>query len=170
MRLPNWFWPKASNPQSGLAVRLGRLLHWLCAIAAAVLTIFASALAMTALLSSPANAQRTDASLAQENAVDPADVVWDEPAERAEPTVSASDAPKLPRLHSPERRPETGTLADAVEPMPDLRPVEPTRAPIEESRQTTVDWDLLQQAGALLIAAFLLALTGRGLRYVLSDE
>ena len=160
MRLPNWIWPKVRNTESGFAGRLGRLLHWLCSISAAGLIILAAALAVSAVLSSPAKAQGAStenaAQNSQEDKISPADVVWDQPAKT--PELKTKNAAVPP------------TIADTVDQIPDLRRVQIGTKPIDEASKPNVDWALLQFSGALFVGGILLAMLGRGLRYLLADE
>jgi hypothetical protein len=158
---------------------LGRLLHWLCAIAAVTLALGAATLAVIALLASPANAQEVAPANSVER-IDPANVVWDEPAPKPNSKIAGPSEDYQPRAaargpsatHEVPRSnaPGSGTLADTVEQMPDLRPVQPTRTPIEDSPKQGADWEMLQDAGALFLGALVLAFIGRGLRYLLANE
>jgi hypothetical protein len=66
MRAPNCLWPREKNGSDGLGVRLGRVLHWVCATIAFLLIALGLVLAAVAILSGPANAQ-ADARAKQTN-------------------------------------------------------------------------------------------------------
>ena len=152
LRLPNWIWPTERNPETGFAVRLGRMLHWLFAISAGAFIAVALVMAISALASAAAAAQQAPAENASANG--------------AEPNPFARFATN----GSQQKIEDTGTIADTVESMPELRPVQPTRTPIEDSPKETVDWALLQASAAVFLAGLALALIGRGLRYVFANE
>jgi hypothetical protein len=179
MRLPNWLWPKTMNPEPGFAARLGRLLHWLCAISAAVLAIFAAVLAVVAVLSSQATAQNTAANVVQEDKPDPANIVWDAPSDQVSTSIRSQ---KLPHVHSAAPTAQTADQTDNLAaasahtsvlgaysqrdrgsdiPLPNLEAPPKTSA---------VDWVLLRTAGILFLGSIALMLLGRGIRYILSNE
>jgi hypothetical protein len=112
------------------------------------------------VLSSPAKAQgaptENAAQNSQEDKISPADVVWDQPAKT--PELKTKNAAVPP------------TIADTVDQIPDLRRVQIGTKPIDEASKPNVDWALLQFSGALFVGGILLAMLGRGLRYLLADE
>jgi hypothetical protein len=162
MRAPNWMWPRQVSAESGLAIRLGRALHWLFAIAGAAMIIIAAVMAFSAVSSSAAAAQQNEGvnqvgpSLHEEQNSSEAN-----PFDRFDSNASSGQpgdamTPHTSVLGSYARQ-DRG--ADMVLPNMQTPP-----------KHSSVDWALLQAAIAVFVGGITVMLIGRGIRYILSNE
>ena len=157
MRAPNWLWPRERNHTDGFAIRLGRVLHWAFAAAAILLIGLAMVMAATAILSGSASARdNVTSNLSSEKYPG-----WKELPKNAKldpyPGVVVENAP-------------SGAIADTVERGPDSQPVRIAGPNSFAAAAKTVDWNLLQFALGMFVAGVVLALVGRALRYIFSNE
>ena len=162
MRAPNCLWPREKNGSDGLGVRLGRVLHWVCATIAFLLIALGLVLAAVAILSGPANAQ-ADARAKQTNETYPGwkelpkNAVLDDNSETSVPVQNAESATRRTSVLGAYSQRDSGSDM----PLPNLEAL-PERA--------ATDWELLRTAGILILGGIAVLLTGRGIRYILSNE
>ena len=196
IRFPNWLWPKTPRTNTSPSVRIGRFVHWACVGGSALLlafSFFAFASAATAQESeafnkaSPAAQQAIrDMRAATEEAKQP----WNQNRQNA-PIVNEPTGGKR-HNQSPSSVPNdlTKPLTPAqlnIAAAPSSAPANPVSGSVslneaygkqqsnpyaqfdEQARRQRrgdgVDYGIIS-----LLAAVVLALIGRGVRYILADE